>query len=207
MKAILYKGKIQTYMILPLELGLTSGIRMLSDTAIYDMGFRDVVTPSITQEQYLGEIFMDEINDVYTYPVIDKTQEEIDTEFSDKKTQAIYGFERDTDELIRSVVGERSSEYEIAEQEAIAYKAAGYPDIDVPPSISSDAIANNRTNTEACDLILFMADNWRNMQIAVRANRLLAKANSKSATTLEELQTVIDTWNGFISYIKTQIVE
>lgn len=122
------------------------------------------------------------------------------------KNNSILGFESDTDNLIREVVGERSNEYELAEQEAIAFKAGGYVDADVTPSISSDAIANSRTNKEACDLILTMATNWRTMQVALRAQRLLCKAQVKNATTLAELQTVQDTWNEFIRYIKTQII-
>jgi len=208
MKAILKNGSLkyqtQYKVIYDLE-GNQSSTIGATDEQWEAWGFKEVVEPIITENQYLGEYYETEIT--ITRYVINKTPEVIAQELENRKAQAVSGYESDTDSLIRSVVGERSSEYEIAEQEAIVYKAAGYPDVDVPPSIGSDAIANNRTNTEACDLILSMATNWRTMQMALRANRLLAKANSKSATTLTELQTVIDTWNGFISYIKSQIVE
>jgi len=130
----------------------------------------------------------------------------IDWHLDKIKNKLVRKLEKDTDNLIRSVVGERSSEYEIAEQEAIAFKAGGYVDADVTPSISSDAIANGRTNTEACDLILSMATNWRAVQSALRANRLLAKANTKNALTVEELNTIETGWNDFLTLIRQQII-
>ena len=88
---------------------------------------------------------------------------------------------------------------------SISIKQAGYPDNDVPASISSDAIANGYSNTIACDIILDMANNWRSVQMALRSNRLLAKANTKNATTNEELDVAEQTWDGFLAYIKQQI--
>tara|TARA_R110002167_G_scaffold136886_1_gene323716 strand:+ start:1234 stop:1857 length:624 start_codon:yes stop_codon:yes gene_type:complete len=207
MKAILYKGKIETYIILPLELGLTSGIRKLSDEAKYAMGFREVVIPFITETQRLGEIFKDNVNEVYTYPVIDKSQGEINAELATAKKSAISKFEEGTDDLIRSVVGERANEYLLAEEEATVFKAAGYPDLDVPNSVSSDAIANGTSNQIACDLILAMATNWRKAQKDLRANRLLAKAKVKVATTVSDISLVKDTWNEFLMNLRSQIIE
>jgi hypothetical protein len=40
-------------------------------------GFKDVIRPTITNTQRLGMLIYDELNDVLTYQVIDKTEEEI----------------------------------------------------------------------------------------------------------------------------------
>lgn len=52
-----------------------------SRTDLHDEhGWRDVVTPEIGMNQKMGEIYFDEPNDVFTYEVIDKTQQEIEAE-------------------------------------------------------------------------------------------------------------------------------
>lgn len=178
-----------------------------TDQQWYDWGFREYVVPAISENQRLGEMYFDVVGDVITYYVINKTQEEIDAEFRNRKTSLISKFERDTDSLIKEIVGERAFEYELAEMEAMAYKAAGYPEVDVPASVSSDAIANGYSNTVACDLILTMAANWRGVQTALRAQRLLSKANVKNALTIEELNTIEANWDGFLILIKQQITE
>ncbi len=171
----------------------------------YDWGFREYVVPVYTNLQRLGDLYFDTVSDTYTFPVIDKIQEEIDAEFANRKTSLISKFERDTDNLIKEIVGERAFEYELAEMEAMAFKAAGYPDTNVPASVSSDAIANNYSNTIACDLILTMATNWRGVQTALRAQRLLSKANTKNALTADELNVIEAGWDVFLAYIKQQI--
>jgi hypothetical protein len=50
-----------------------------------------------------------------------------------------------------------------------------------------------------------MATNWRGVQTALRANRLMSKANTKNATTIVELNTVESTWNTFLDNIRQQI--
>jgi len=189
------------------EFNGTVGLQYTTDQQWYDWGFREYVVPIYTNLQKLGEVFYDSISDTITYPIIDKTQLELDSEFAERKIFLIRKFENDTDNLIREIVGERANEYEIAEQEAIIFKAAGYPENDVPDSVSSDAIASGRTNIEACDLILTIATNWRAIQTALRTNRLLSKANTKNALTVGELNTIEISWETFLIYIKQQIIQ
>ena len=205
MKAIMIDGNLRFQNSFK-EFNGTVGLQSATEQQWYDWGFREYVAPVYTNLQYLGEVFYDSASDTYTFPVIDKTQEEIDAEFANRKTSLISKFERDTDNLIKEIVGERAFEYELAEMEAMAFKAAGYPKDNVPASVSSDAIANNYSNTIACDLILTMATNWRGVQTALRANRLMSKAQVKNATTEEELNTIESVWNEFLAYIKQQII-
>jgi hypothetical protein len=67
--------------------GNTLGFSNATDKQLYDWGFRDVVVPSATTYQRLGEIYYKEYiidasgnttGNYFTYPVIDFTQEEID---------------------------------------------------------------------------------------------------------------------------------
>lgn len=55
-----------------------NNLRDATEGVLYTLGFRDLVIPTITETQYLGELYKDTIFDVYTYKVIEKTQEEID---------------------------------------------------------------------------------------------------------------------------------
>jgi hypothetical protein len=78
MKAIEINNKIVVYRILPKVWNDTTNFRSSTNQELYDLGFRNVVIPNITQYQRIGVIFLDEINDVYTYTVIEFSQQEID---------------------------------------------------------------------------------------------------------------------------------
>jgi hypothetical protein len=209
MKAILKNGqpKYQSQYKVLFDLnGNQTSTKGLTDADWIKWGFKDVVEAvHDSNTQTLGEHY--ETKKDITRRVINKTAEVIIQELADGKYNAILAFEAETDNLIREVVGERANEYLLAEEEAIAFKAAGYPDLNVPLSVSSDAIASGRTNTEACDLILAMASNWRKAQADLRANRLLAKAKVKVATTVSDISLVKDTWGEFLMTLRSQIIE
>lgn len=46
----------------------------------YNDGWRSVTTPTINDTQKLGELYLDEINDVFTYYILDKSDSEIQGE-------------------------------------------------------------------------------------------------------------------------------
>jgi hypothetical protein len=123
------------------------------------------------------------------------------SELVEAKSKAVLKFESDTDVFIKSIVGERAGEYELAEKEAISFKESGYIG-DVPSSVSSDAIANGHSNQIACDNILEMATNWRTMQSQLRENRLLSKANVKKSKTVSEIGVIQIDWRRFLSSLK-----
>ena len=125
--------------------------------------------------------------------------------FPNAKAALILQIDTDTDALIRAVIGERGSEYELAEKEATAYKAAAYPATPVPSSVSSWAIAKGWTNTVAADDIIAAATGWRSAQSALRAARLLRKQQAANAADAAALDVIKESWNSFLSGIKTSL--
>ena len=209
MKAILVNGSLkyesQYKVIYSLE-GVKTYTVGATEQQWLDWGFKEKVDPTYnTDTQVLGDWY--ETETTITRYVTDKTVEQIAEELVDAITNAVRGFENDTDNLIRSVVGERANEYLVAEEEAIAFKDAGYPNLEVPSSVSSDAIANGYSNTVACDAILVMATNWRTMQASLRSNRLMSKAQVKAVTLVSEIDPIKATWNEFLVILKSQITE
>lgn len=124
---------------------------------------------------------------------------------SKDKAAFILQVDTDTDTLIKSVIGERASEYELAEQEATAFKAAGYPATPVPSSVSAWATAKSWTATQATDDIIATALGWRTAQAAIRANRLGLKESARIAADVAALDAVKAQWAGFLSAIRTQL--
>lgn len=116
------------------------------------------------------------------------------------KAAFIKQVDQDADAIIKSVMGERSTEYLLAEQEATAFKAGGYSGT-APGSVSSEATAKGVTAQVACDTILATASGWRAAQAALRAQRLLAKASAQTG----QLDTVKASWSAFTAALKAQL--
>ena len=210
MKAILINGQVRyqnQYKVLFDLNGNKTSTNGFTDSDWIKWGFKDVgALPDYNLDtQNLSE--WDDSGAVIAKLVTDKTVEVISNELANAKTNAIRSFEYDTDNLIKEVVGQRANEYLLAEEEATVFKAAGYPDLNVPLSVSSDALANGRTPTEACDLILAMAANWRKAQADLRANRLLAKAKVKAATDVSDIPLIKAAWDEFLMTLRSQIIE
>jgi len=62
------------------------GYDKLSDEVHYEDGFRELVKPEITEDQYLTDLFFDDASDYYTYNVVDYTPEEIKERSIQKET-------------------------------------------------------------------------------------------------------------------------
>ena len=78
MKAININGKIKLYGKLPNVWGNIINFSKSSEEVIKEKGFFDVIQPILTTYQKQGDIFFDDINKIFTYTVIDFTQEEIE---------------------------------------------------------------------------------------------------------------------------------
>lgn len=94
MKANNIEGKIITFDQLPADWKNVLNFPAASEEVHREFGFFNVVTPVIDGSlQRLGEIFFDVTNQVFTYPVIDKTVQELATE----KESLLQGIERRAD--------------------------------------------------------------------------------------------------------------
>jgi hypothetical protein len=78
MKAIEINGSIKIYNNLPKTYGkVLSGFDSLSDNDLQNFGFYNVVIPEYDRNiQKVGEIYFDNQNNVFTYPVLNKTWSE-----------------------------------------------------------------------------------------------------------------------------------
>lgn len=78
----------------------------------------------------------------------------------------------------------RLAEYNQANDDAVAFAAAGYTG-DVPATISCWVQAAGLTAQQACDDILATASAWGNALIAIRSARLLGKAAVNAADSVQ----------------------
>lgn len=143
--------------------------------------------------------------------VINLTPEEVSAlqataiaNFPNEKIAFITQIDADADALIHAVIGERSSEYELAEKEATAYKAAGYAGA-VPSSVSAWATAKNWTATQAADSIALAATEWRSAQATMRAARLLCKEQGREAIDAAALDAIKAQWAASLAALKTSL--
>lgn len=120
-----------------------------------------------------------------------------------EKASFIIQIDTDADALIRAVIGERASQYEGAEREALAYKAAGYTGI-VPPKVQAWATAKKQTATWAADSQIATAAGWRNAENALYAKRLLLKEMARVADAAV-LDAIKADWAGFMSALRLQL--
>jgi hypothetical protein len=118
-------------------------------------------------------------------------------------------------EFTTQVLQGLSSEYEITEREATAYRLAGYPaateTVPLPSSIQSEV--NSKvikgviiTATEACDTILAAATVWRTAQASLRDNRLIASSMAEVAVDTSSLDAVKTNWAAFIATQKALLL-
>ena len=124
--------------------------------------------------------------------------------FPNAKASALIQIDTDTDAINTAVMGSRAQEYELAEQHAQEYKAAGYTGT-VPSSVQSWATAKSWTATQAADDIVATAGGWRAAQAAIRAARLLRKEQVRNAADTAGITTAMTAWAGFVAYMRGQL--
>jgi hypothetical protein len=126
---------------------------------------------------------------------------------SEKRALFVKQIDADTDAVIGAVIGNRASEYELAEAQATAYADAGYVG-SVPAYVQSWANAKagqGWTAQTAADDILATASIWRPAQATLRAQRLLRKEQARNAADAAALDAVAAQWAGFLSAVKAQL--
>lgn len=163
--------------------------------------------PLVTRNQKVAPDGYEEINGTYRlkWLVSDKTQPELDQMFVDAKRQALIQINNDDNKIYADVIGNKTTEYLKAAEDARAFKAAGYPENDVPDYVQSWAEAKLWTATQACDDIINQELLWQGAAKLIRDYRLKAKEAVKRATSIEEVEAAMSIWNGFVFTIRSQL--
>lgn len=118
---------------------------------------------------------------------------------------AITKIDADVDAIYLAMMGERATEYSLAESDANAYKTAAYPVTPVPVSVQAWASAKALTTTWAANDILATATNWRTVQGNIRTNRLAKKEAVRAATAQAGIDTAMTAWAAFVATTRTQL--
>lgn len=108
------------------------------------------------------------------------------------------------------VVGDavRVKEYEVAESQAKAYQAQGYP-ADVPPFVKVWQDAKHRENwtaQQACDDILAASASWNGALAALRGLRLKTKEDVRAAANRADIDAVLGTFTTTLSVMMQGVV-
>lgn len=120
------------------------------------------------------------------------------------RARALPTIDHDVDAVYATVIGQRGIEYQEAEADAQAYKDAGYTGT-VPASLAAWVSASGMTPRAASDDILATAAAWRTAALAMRTQRLAAKAEVRAATTVEQVQAAAAAWRATINAIRAQL--
>jgi hypothetical protein len=110
----------------------------------------------------------------------------------------IVRIDADVDAIYAAVVGNRSDEYNAANIDATAFKAAGYAGT-APASVQSWAAATGWTTHAAADDILAAAARLQALRDTIRAQRLLKKEQTRTAS---DVSVVAAAWAGALAAIR-----
>lgn len=124
--------------------------------------------------------------------------------FSTDKAAFILQVKSEAGQLTAQVLKGLESEYELAEKEATAYKAASYTGT-VPGSVSAWATAKSWEPKVAADSIIATAAAWRSAQASMRATRLLSKEQARVAVDATALYAIKTQWDEFMIALKLQL--
>jgi len=125
-------------------------------------------------------------------------------QLDDRKSQSIVSVDSDSDEVVNLVIGRRDTEYLMAEKQAQDFIASGYNG-DTYPYVSSWAAAKNATESWAADNIIDTANNWRLVQSDMRSKRLKAKEDIRNALTVDDVDTLVNTWKSYVLSVKNSL--
>lgn len=106
---------------------------------------------------------------------------------------AVLQIEEAADNARAAVVGNslRVVEYQLAEQEALAFQAAGFEG-DVPAAVQAWVDAAGLSPQAAAESILTEATAWKGALYAIRAARLKAKQQALKAASHDEAEAIAD---------------
>ena len=162
-------------------------------------------TPTFNQEVYRNGVEVTEEGVYEKWEIFDLNSQEIVNKLQVIKTKYVQQINAEDNKIYADVIGNKTTEYLKAAEDARAYKAAGYPVDDVPDYVQSWADAKLWTAQQACDDIIAQENTWLYAAKLIRDYRLKAKEAVKRATTVEEIDTAMIIWNGFVSNIRSQL--
>lgn len=132
------------------------------------------------------------------------SDEAISLLLSQEKSLILTKIDEEVDSVYAAVIGNRGSEYTLAEAEAINFRNNSYIGR-VPDSIQSWASAKKQTPQWAADNIISTASQWRVAQATIRTARLGYKEDVRACSTLDELEVVHAGWVTFLGNMQAQL--
>jgi hypothetical protein len=127
-----------------------------------------------------------------------------ETSLADLKVSLAAQIDMEVDSVYARAIGNRQFEYTQAEEQAQAYKDAGYTGT-VPGFVASWVAASGLGAQAAADSILATAAAWRNAAGAMRAARLGHKAQAQLAASDAALSAVRASWSTTITQIRAAL--
>lgn len=135
------------------------------------------------------------------WQVSDIPAAEVASSLSARKAGLVSSIDADVDAVIAKAIGNRAQEYLLAEQEALAFVAAGYPVGSVPGSVAVDAQAYQQTPKWSADRIVAQAAAWRSAQLQIRGARLASKAAVGRASSHAQVTAEQSSWQAALKQI------
>ena len=127
MKARIENNTIKIYGSLPQDFENILNFRNADEETVKSKGFYDVVEPIWNPEtQILGSIYFNEVSEIFTYPVTDKTPEQIKTERIFRiNRQAEAAENRINDKLLKKLLEDKLEV--LQDEEAVEYRTMYKP--------------------------------------------------------------------------------
>lgn len=161
MKTNINENPLKEYSQIPNAWGVWAGGYQYATEQHYEDGWRDIVTPEFDPKlEKLGELYYDESNDVGTYPILPKTQQEIEAEVMAQAQSAQA-------EALRAIQDSKIlSEIQEFEDEDALQNQSAYPlrEADVYVSVGEkrqDLDANNELKLFKCVQAHTTQSDWR----------------------------------------------
>lgn len=120
------------------------------------------------------------------------------------QAQALAQVDADTDGIYAAVIGNKQSEYEATERQAVEFAEAGFEGA-AGDLVRCWAEIKGWTDQAAAEDILGEAAVWRAAQVAIRSARLLAKERVRTAETLSVAQAAMQDWSAFCVSMRAQL--
>jgi len=165
-----------------------------------------VAPPAITLTQTVDRQGAEQVNGQWQarWVVTEHPADVVADMLAQSKSQMLLQIDAEVDSIYAAVMGNRASEYTLAESDAIDYKGNSYAGT-VPASVQAWASAKGQTARWAADDILATATQWRAAQATIRTARLGYKEAVRASATLEALETVRTGWIGFVRTARAQL--